>query len=150
VRSDNALVEVWIVQALDVVQVADIERCDVVAESEGKVCEFSVVGDVGVYGEVVARLGAEVEKKLCNTLLALGVLAKRVDDPDLTRSDGGGEGCGLFVSRDEFDVLDAGAVGDGDCADNFARAEFPQTKGVGLLDSSDACGLEDGDGDDEV
>lgn len=149
-RSDNALVEVRIVEALDVVQVANVERCDVVAECKREVCEFPVVGDVGVNGEVVARLGAEVEKKLCNTLLALGVLAERVDDPDLTRSDGGGEGCGLFVSRDELDVLDAGAVGDGDGADDLARAEFPQTEGVGFLDAGDASGLEDGDGDDEV
>lgn len=150
VGSDDTLVLVGVVETLDVVQVGDVERGDVVADGEREVGEFAVVGDVRVDGEVVAGAGTEVEEELGNTLLALRVLAERVDDPDLAGADGGGESSGLGVTWDEFDVLDTLAVGDGDGRNDLAGAEFPETKGIGLLDANGASGLEDRHGHDEV
>ena len=112
VRSDDALVFVGVIEPLDVGQVGDVERGDVVSEREGEVGEGAVVCDVGVDGEVVAGFGTEVEEELCDALLALGVLAEGVDDPDLAGSDGGGEGGGLAVT---------GAIGEG-----AKSAEVPQ------------------------
>lgn len=149
-RSDNALVCLRVVQPLDMVQVADVERRDVVAEREREVGEFPVGRDVRVDSEVLARAGAEIEEQFGDALLAVCVLAERVDDPDLPGADGGGERGGFGVTGDELDVLDALAVGDRDCGYDLARAEFPQAERVGLLDAVDGRGLEDGDWDDEV
>lgn len=126
VGSDNALVLIRVIETLDVVQVADVERSDVVAEREREVSKLAVIGDVGVDGEVVACAWAKIEEKLCDTLLTLSVLAERVDDPDLAGADGGGERGGLGVAWDELYVLDTLAVGDGDSADDLTRAELPQ------------------------
>lgn len=150
VRTDNALLAIGVIEALNVVEIRDIESGDVVADCERKVSELAVVGDVRVDGEVVAGAGTKVEEELGNTLLAIRVLAERVDDPDLTGADGGGKSSGLGVAGNELDVLDTSAVGDGDGADDLARAEFPETEGVGLLNAVDAGGFEDGDWDDEV
>jgi hypothetical protein len=49
-----------------------------------------------------------------------------------------------------FDVLDAGSVGDGGCADNFTGGELPEAECVGFLDAGYGRWLEDGDRDDEV
>ena len=69
VRSDDALVLVRVVETLDVVEVGDVEGGDVVAEREREVGPLAVVGDVRVDGEVVARLGTEVEEQLGDALL---------------------------------------------------------------------------------
>lgn len=148
--SDNALVLVRVVETLDVVEVGDVERGDVVAKREREVGELAVVSDVRVDGQVVAGAWAEVEEELGDTLLALGVLAEGVDDPDLAGADGGSDSSALLVARDEFDVLDTLAIGDGDRADDLAGAQLPQAEGVGLLDTVDGSRLEDGDWDDEV
>lgn len=149
-RSNNSLVRIRVVETLDVVQIADVERGDVVAQRERKVCKFTVVGDVRVDGEVVAGAGTEVEEEFGDTLFAVCVFAEGVDDPDLAGSDGGGERGAFLVAGDELDVLDAGAVGDGDCVDDLAAGQFPEAKGVGLLDAVDGGRLQDGEWDDEV
>jgi hypothetical protein len=132
VRSGNTLVCIWIIQSLDVVEVGDVEGGDVVAQCQGEVGEFAVVGDVGVDGEIVACARPEVEEQFGDALLALRVLAERVDDPDLARTDSGREGGGFFVAWDELDVLDASTVRDGYCVDDLARGEFPEAERVGF------------------
>jgi hypothetical protein len=47
VRADGRLDLVWVVEPLDVVEVADVEGCDVVGGREGQVDEAAVLGDVG-------------------------------------------------------------------------------------------------------
>lgn len=66
-------------------------------------------GDV-LDGGGVAGLGAEVEEQLGDAGGAVGVLAERVDDPDLAEVDGRGESGALLVAGDELDVLDAAAL----------------------------------------
>lgn len=87
VRSNDGLLLIGIIKTLDVVEVRDVESCDVVAERDGEVGEFSVVGDVGVDGEGVLGFVAEIIEEFGDTLVALGVFAEGVDDPDLAGSD---------------------------------------------------------------
>lgn len=83
VRSNDGLILIGIIKTLDVIEVRDIESGDVVAEGDGEVSELSVVGDVGVNGEGVLGFVAEIVEEFGNTLVALGVFAEGVDDPDL-------------------------------------------------------------------
>lgn len=148
VGADGGLGDVGVVKALDVVEVGDVEGGDVVSGGEGEVGEAAVLGEIGVDGDGVAGLLAEVIEELDGALLAVLVGAEGVDDPDLSEVDGGGDGGGLLVAGDELDILDTATVGDGQGADDGALLEVPQAESVGV---DDACaGLEDGDGDDEV
>ena len=83
-------------------------------------------------------------------MLALGVLAERIDDPDLAGPNSGGESSGVLVAWDELDVLDTGTVGNGDSADDLAGIEFPKAESISLLDSKRRGRLENGDGNNEV
>lgn len=107
VRSDGGLVLIGVVKALDIVQVADVEGGDVVGRGEGQVEEAAILADVGagergrlvaalaywvrcniLNGNSITGLGAKVIELFDDTLLAVCVLAKGVDDPDLTEVDG--------------------------------------------------------------
>jgi hypothetical protein len=83
VRADDGLLLIGVVEALDVVEVGDVQRGDVVAERQGEVGQLAVVGDVRVDGDAVLGLGAEVVQQLGDALLAAGVPTEGVDDPDL-------------------------------------------------------------------
>lgn len=83
VGTDDGLGLVGVVKALDVAEVGDVEGGDVVAEGQGEVGKLAVVGNVRVDGDRLLGLGAEVVEELGDTLLAVGVLAEGVDDPDL-------------------------------------------------------------------
>lgn len=65
-------------------------------------------------------------------------------------ADSSSDGSRLIVAGDELDILDTGAIGDGDGADDLAGAEFPEAECVGLLDPTDRSRLENGNWDDEV
>lgn len=52
VRPDGGLHLVRVVEALDVGKVADVQRRDVVSESQCKIGEAPVLGDVGADGEM--------------------------------------------------------------------------------------------------
>lgn len=82
--TNDGLGLIGVVEALGVAEVRDVESGDVVSEGDGEIGELSVVGDLGVDGGRGLGLGAEVVEKLGNALLAVGVLAEGVDDPDLT------------------------------------------------------------------
>jgi hypothetical protein len=130
VRADGRLVLVRVVEALDVVQVADVERCDVVGGCQGQVDEAAVLGDVGagdecvsglwsrgsvlggvlLDGDGVTGLGAEVIQELSDTGLAVGVLALGVDDPDLTQVNSRSKSSALRVAGNVLDVLDTAAL----------------------------------------
>lgn len=81
-RPDDGLCLVRVIQALDVVEVRDIEGSDVVAQCQGKVGEFAIIRDVRVDCYGVLRLVAEVVEEFGYALFALGVAAEGVDDPD--------------------------------------------------------------------
>lgn len=49
---------------------------------------------------------AQVEEKLCDTLFAVGILAGRIDDPDLTATHSSRDSSTFRVARDELHVLD--------------------------------------------
>lgn len=85
--SNDGLVLIGVIQALDVVEVGNVESSDVVAESKGEVGELSVVRDVRVDGEVLLGLVAKVVEELSDTLVAVLVLAEGVDDPGLAGAD---------------------------------------------------------------
>lgn len=126
VGTHGGLVLVGIIQALDVVQVGDVQGGDVVGGCEGQVEETTVLTDVGTderggvsicsmykirMGEVldsdsVTGLGTKIVELLNNTLLAVGILAKGVDDPDLAEVDGSSESGSFRVIGNELDVLD--------------------------------------------
>lgn len=148
VGADGGLDGVGVVETLDVVEVRDVEGGDVVGGGQGEVGEASVGGQIGVDGNGVTGLLAEVVEELNGTLLAVLVGAEGVDDPDLSEVDGGGDGSRLLVTWDELDVLDTATVGDGQGADDGAAVEVPQTQGVGVDNAR--AGLQDGDRDDEV
>jgi hypothetical protein len=86
-RSDDGLLLIGVIEALDVVEVGNVESSDVVAKSDGEVGELAVIGDVRVDGNRVLGLVTEIVEKLSDTLVALGVLAEGVDNPDLARTD---------------------------------------------------------------
>lgn len=88
VGTDDGLLLVGVVEALDVVEVGDVEGRDVVAEGDGEVGELAVVGDVGVDGDRVLGLVAEIVEELGRAGLAVGTGAEGVDDPDGSGSDG--------------------------------------------------------------
>lgn len=148
VGADGGLDDVGVVEALDVVEVGDVEGGDVVSGGQGEVGKAAVLGEIGVDGDGVAGLLAEVVEELDGALLAVLVGAEGVDDPDLAEVDGGGDGGGLLVAGDELDVLDTTTVGNGQGADDGALLEVPEAEGVGVDDAG--AGLEDRDGDDEV
>lgn len=81
--TNDGLLLIGVVEALHIVQVGNIQRSDVVAESEGKVGVFAVVGNVRVDGDRLLGLGTELIEKLSHALLAVGVFAEGVDDPNL-------------------------------------------------------------------
>jgi hypothetical protein len=59
-RSDCWLDGAWVIESLNVVEVRDIEGCNVVICCEGEVCIFSVLGDIGAGGvRLVTCLGRE-------------------------------------------------------------------------------------------
>lgn len=148
VGTNGGLDHIRVVETLDVLKVGDVEGGDVVGGGQGEVGEATIGSEIGVDGNGVTGLLAEVVEKLNGTLLALGVLAEGVDDPDLSKVDGGGDSSRLLVTGDELDVLDTTTVGDGQSADNGAAVEVPQAEGVGV---DNACAwLQDGDRDDEV
>lgn len=89
--SDNGLVLIRVVEAARVREIGDVEGRDVVAFGDGEVGELAVVGDVRVDGDVALGLFAQVEEELGDTLVAIGVLAEGVDDPDLAEADGATE-----------------------------------------------------------
>lgn len=47
VRANGGLVLVWVIQALDVVQVANVEGSNVVGSGQGEVEETAILGDIG-------------------------------------------------------------------------------------------------------
>jgi len=150
VRSNDALVFIRVVNALEVVQVGNIECRNMIAEGKREVGKLAVVGGIGVDGEVLTSTRAEIEEQLCDALVAIGVLTERVDDPDLARAYSGGEGGGLFVAGDKLDVLDTLTIRDSDGRNDLARAKLPQTKRVGLLNADGRGRLQNGNGYDEV
>ncbi len=88
-----------------------------VANGKRKIGELAIVGDIRIDGKVLTRARAKVIQKFCDTLVAIGVFAERVDDPDLTRTNSCGKCSRLGVSRDELDILDALAIRDRDGGD---------------------------------
>jgi hypothetical protein len=84
VGSDDGLSLIGVVEALGVAEVGDVEGGDVVSNGDGEVGELPVVGDFGVNGGGGLGLGAEIVEEFGNALLAIGVFAEGVDDPDLT------------------------------------------------------------------
>jgi len=64
-RTDGRLNGVWIVETHDVVQVADVEGCDVVVCCQGEVGEAAVLGDIGAGRSLVeTQVIAVGEKRL--------------------------------------------------------------------------------------
>lgn len=55
----------------------------------------------------ITGLGAEIVEFLNHTLVAIGVLSQRVNDPELTQVHSSGDSGGFRVSRNELDILDA-------------------------------------------
>lgn len=84
VRADDGLDLVGVVKALDILQVGDIKGGNVAADSDGEVGALAIRRDLGVDGSGVLGLVAEVVEELGDTLVAIGILAEGVDDPDLT------------------------------------------------------------------
>lgn len=110
VRSNDWLRLVGVIQSLDVVQVGDVECCNMVAQSDGEVCEFAVIGNVRVDSQRVLGFGAQVEEQLSNALLPRRIAAEGVDDPDLAWANSGGNSSALGVARDELNILNAQAL----------------------------------------
>src|SRR5690242_12008848 len=92
VGPDDALVFIGVIETLNIVEVRDIERSNMVADCKRKVGELAVIGYVRVDREVFASTRAKVVKQLCDSLIAVGVFAEGVDDPDLTTANGSSEG----------------------------------------------------------
>ena len=84
VWSNDGLSLLRVVEALDVVQVGDIQSSDVVSESQSEVSELAVIRDVRVDGNGLLCLVSKVVQELSNTLVALRILAEGVDDPNLS------------------------------------------------------------------
>lgn len=89
--SDDALVLIRVVETLNVVEVRDVKRGDVVTNRKREVGELAVIGYVRIDGKILTSAWAKIEEKLCDTLVSVGVFAEGVDDPNLTGTDGGSE-----------------------------------------------------------
>jgi len=61
-------------------------------------------------GDGVTGLRAKVEEQFNHTLVAIGILAQRVDNPELTQVHGSGDGSGFGVSGNELDVLNTATL----------------------------------------
>lgn len=81
--AQDRLVLIRVIEALDVVQVGNVQSCDVTGGGEGEVGVFSVFGDVGVDGGRVAGFGAEIVEQLRASRATVLVLTEGVNDPDL-------------------------------------------------------------------
>lgn len=148
VRADGGLLLIRVIQTLDVRQVRNVERGDVVGGRECQVDELSVLSEIRVDGGRVAGLWSEIVEQLRDTLVAVGIELEGVDDPDLAKMDSGREGSRVGVSGNELDILDSATVRDGDGANNGSLLKVPETQGVrpGNLKTR----LQDGQRDDEI
>lgn len=165
VRADCWLVLIRIIEALNIVQVADIEGGNVVSLADSCVEVFSVLGKIGARsvnkcrgfwdgdlldGHHITSLRAKIVKKFGNTLIAICIFAERVDDPDLAKRNRSCYSSTLRVARNEFYILNATTlqqvsyihckesrtyVGNGDGADDLPGLELPQPKSVSILDA---------------
>lgn len=61
-------------------------------------------------GNSVASLGTEIIELFDNTLLAVRILAKGVDDPNLAEVNGSSQSGSFGVVRNELDVLNTAAL----------------------------------------
>lgn len=84
VLTDDGLILIRVIETDGVLEVRNVDSRDVVAKRQGEVSELSILGEIGVDSDRLLGLVAEVNEKLSDTLVALGVLAVRVDDPDFT------------------------------------------------------------------
>lgn len=84
--TNDGLILIGVIKTLDVVEVGNIEGSDVVAESDGEVSKLSIVADVAVDGDGFSGFDAEVVEKFSDALVSVGVLAMRVNNPDLART----------------------------------------------------------------
>lgn len=80
------------------------------SSSQLTICKSAVFSNVGEDSNRVASLLAKVEEEFRNSLVSVGVFAERIDDPHLTKVDGRRKGCGIWISGNEFDVLDPTAL----------------------------------------
>jgi hypothetical protein len=87
VRSNDGLNLVRVIQTLRGIEVGDVESSDVVSVGDGKVSPLAIIADIRVDGNGILCLVAEAVEELCNTWLAIGILALWVDDPDFSRDD---------------------------------------------------------------
>lgn len=126
--TDDGLILIRVIETLHVVKIGDVESSDVVSKSDGEVGELSIVADITVDGNTVLGLVPEIVEKFSNTLVTLGVLAMRVNDPNLTRANSTvhsvsqltsineqelhlrGQSSAFLVTGDEFDVLNTLAL----------------------------------------
>lgn len=76
--ADDGLVFIRIVETLRVLEVRDIDGCNVVAECQSKVGPFAILGDIRVDGDGILGFVSEVDEKLGSPLLALRVLSERL------------------------------------------------------------------------
>lgn len=60
--------------------------------------------------DLIACFGAKVIEELGDALLAINVGPEWIDDPDLPQVHRGGESSRLFVTRNEFNILDTTAL----------------------------------------
>lgn len=58
----------------------------------------------------VTGLGTEIIEFLDHTLVAIGVLSQRVNDPELTQVHSSGDSGGFRVSGNELDILDTATL----------------------------------------
>lgn len=63
-----------------------------------------------LYSNGVTGLGTEIIEFLDHTLVAIGVLSQRVNDPELTQVHCSGDSGGFRVSGNELDILDTATL----------------------------------------
>lgn len=72
--------------------------------------EPAVFCDVTEDGHRIASVISEIIKQLRGTLVTVGVLFERIDNPDLTEVHSCSQGSGVGVTRDELDVLNTATL----------------------------------------
>ena len=130
VGTNGGLDLIRIIETLDIGQIGDIERGDVVGGRESQVDELAILGEIGVNGSGVASLGAEVVEKLGNALVSILVEFEGVNDPDLAKVDCSGKSCSIWVSRNKLDILDTATLWNGDGADDSSLFQIPESQSV--------------------
>lgn len=133
--SDGWVYFIGIIKTFWVLEVRDVQLPNVIASCGSEVCVLSILSDGGKNGYFVLEVGTEAEESFDGPGFSRRIFAERIDNPDLTETNGGCE-CGRFrISWDELDVLNSITIWNGQSVGDGTSLEVPKADSVGAFDT---------------